>query len=85
MKKIALYTIFDKKSMRYDTPFFAHGDIHAKRHFIMLIRDNTTMVSQFRTDFELYRVGFFEVVNGDLEVGSKDLIMSGNEVTNENK
>lgn len=76
--KIAMYTIYDKKGKRYDTPFFAFSDVHAKRQFIMMV-EGTGMIAQFKDDFELYKLLYFDIPLGDIELLRKELIMTGTE------
>lgn len=83
MRKIQMYSVFDKKSDRWDTPFFAFDNIAAKRHFIMMIRKEGSMINQFSTDFDLYHLGSFDVENAEvLLVDRLTILLSGNEVKN---
>lgn len=81
MQKINMYSIFDKKSNRYDTPFFTFDEIGAKRHFIMITRDKKSMVSQFKDSFDLYHLGVFDIVTGEFKY-EKELILEGKEIQN---
>ncbi len=67
MEKLGLYSVFDEKGGRYDTPFVAISDVNAVRHFQLMIRNNGTMVSTFKNDFTVQKVGVFNVLTGKLE------------------
>lgn len=63
---IYCYSYYDKKSELFDTPFFTRGDIYAGRHFVMEIRKGTTMLSQFKDDMILYKIGSFDNHTGEI-------------------
>lgn len=71
-----MYTYIDQKSKRADTPFFCHNDINAERKFIMDIRNKETIVSQFKDDFTLIRVGFFDIEKGTF-IEEEEVIREG--------
>lgn len=68
MRKIKLYSIYDLKAQRYDTPFFCKDDINAKRHFIMMADQNGSMVNTFLKEFELRLLCEFDVLLGVITV-----------------
>lgn len=67
MEKVTIYAVYDKKAERYDTPFFAMNDLFAERRFVMSIEDNKSIISRFKNDFQLVRLGFFNVLDGVME------------------
>jgi hypothetical protein len=60
------YSIFDKKSASFNTPFFAINDEVARRSFDDLIRDKRTLVAQHPEDFGLFYIGLFDQETGEL-------------------
>lgn len=81
MEKLEMFGIYDRKAKRYDTPFFTLNEIHAKRRFIMMLRNNETVFANFYEDFSLVRLGLMNIVSGRLEARDNDLeiIMTGAE------
>jgi hypothetical protein len=61
MNNFIAYAVYDRKAINYDVPFFAKSDLFAKRKFVMdvMARSRNTMISSFKDDFELHRVGEF--------------------------
>lgn len=76
---LGMYTIFDKKSSQYDTPFFCQKDLFAKRHFEMLICKDGTMLNNFKDDFELHLIGYMDTQMGDFIV-SREFIIAGKDI-----
>ena len=79
MEKIKIYAIWDKKAKKYETPYFTFDDIFAGRRFLMLQdeTDNPSMLSKFSEDFELRRLGSFNLLTGQIEAESPEKIMDG--------
>lgn len=85
-KVIQMYSIFDKKSDRFDTPFFTFDEIGAKRHFIMMCRKKGTMISTFKNEFQLVHIGSFDVNDGMMEVlNNQKVVLTGLEVLIDDK
>lgn len=78
-EKIGIYTIYDEKSERYDTPFFALNDIHAKRRFIQLCQKDDTMLKTFKQDFKLFEIGTFDVLTSEISINHR-LLLSGSQI-----
>jgi hypothetical protein len=66
MQELGIYSIFDEKGERFDTPFCALSDLNAERHFQMMIQKNGSLVSTFKNDFSLHKVGSFDVISGEI-------------------
>lgn len=79
MQEVYLYSHYDKKGDRFDTPFFTANDMFAKRLFIMNIQDGKSIMSNFKEDFELFKVGKFNVITGELE-SCKEMIEEGKKI-----
>lgn len=81
METISLYSMYDKKSERFDTPFFSIDDVNAKRKFVMAIHDNKTLISQFKNDFQLHKLGTFNVLTGKLnDLQDEVIVLEGNQI-----
>lgn len=78
-QNIAAYSYYDKKAERYDTPFFAHNDLWAKRAFYMAIERGDSYLSTFFKEIALYRVGSFDVVSGEITIENV-LVVEGKDV-----
>lgn len=79
MEILTCYAMYDTKAKRYDTPFFAFDDVQAQRRFIMAINNPETVISQFKSSFELQKIGTFNVITGEITF-EKDIILNGNDV-----
>lgn len=60
----AMYAFYDTKSKSYDTPFFCKNDLFAKRHYKMITEKEGTLINNFIEDFELHRIGYFDIKDG---------------------
>lgn len=81
MRKLMMYSMYDKKSNRYDTPFFCFDDVGAKRHFIMTARNEKTTVHNFKDEFELWKIGEFDVENGTFYYEDQSiLVLEGKQI-----
>lgn len=80
MLKIKMYSIYDKKSRRFDTPFFANDDVNAIRHFTMLVNDKKSMLSEFKDDFQVHSLLQFDIITGEIKTFNKEIIVEGNQI-----
>lgn len=83
--KIRINAFYDKKSKRYDTPFFTQDEIATKRHFIMAIRSEGTLLNQFKDDFEVHYLGLFDVDKGLILVDNPQTVMCGDQIAKEER
>ena len=60
-KWLEIYAIYDKKSEKFDTPFFAHNDVFAKRRYLLMAEEERSPLSMWPEDFALFKVGRFNV------------------------
>lgn len=82
-KEINVYCVMDLKAEMFDVPFFARNDLFAGRKFMMDIRNRKdSMVSSFKDDFELYKIGSFDMDKGEFISDGRKLILKGLEVEN---
>lgn len=78
-QKLGLYAVYDKKGEAYDVPFFARSDLLAKRRFIVDVRNPQSLLSQFRDDFVLVRIGIWHQDTGVIDAFCETLV-EGKEV-----
>ena len=71
---LGIYAINDKKGEKYDIPFFAHSDLFAKRRFMMMANEPGTILHQFLKDFDLHKLGNFDVVTGNIKPQNKVVV-----------
>jgi len=74
MDVIYLYGIFDKKSGYYDNPYFAVTDIYAKRRYLLMMEEKQSPLKLFKDEFELHKVGSFDIQTGKVEQFSEVLL-----------
>lgn len=82
-----LYSVRDLKSGSFGAPFAAPTDGSACRMIVSSMEDPKSMLSKFASDFELYRVGYFNEDNGAIEASMSFVcqILSLKEAANEAK
>lgn len=78
-ENLSMYSIFDGKAERWDTPFFAENDLFAQRHFYIISCKNGSMLNTFLGEFELYRLGTFNIITSEYTKSHK-LIKTGKEL-----
>ena len=64
---VGMYAFFDTKGNRYDTPFFCQNDLFASRHYKMVSEKEGTMMHTFKNEFNLERLGWFDLQTGGFE------------------
>lgn len=83
MKNLLMCSFYDKKSERFDTPFFTQGELMARRHFIMSIQKEGSLMQSFKDDMELHKLGEFCYNTGEImvnETSIPELILKGKDV-----
>lgn len=65
MKK--MYTIKDAKSESFNPPFFNHTHGEAERNFQELVNDNSSFVSKYPEDYDLYYLGTYDERTGKFD------------------
>ena len=83
-EQVNIYAYYDKKSDKYDIPFFAKDDIQAMRKFKLdtIANDGQSIIGQFKDDFRLYRIGMYDIKEGYLYQKSLEVVMHGKDITN---
>ncbi len=66
-EELQIFAIWDKKSEKYDTPFFAYNDIFAKRRFLIMQSEKKSPLAMWPEDFELHRIGNFNITDAGLK------------------
>lgn len=62
LNSVAVYSILDKTAEQYGPPFVAKNDNVALRMYNRLIEEERAVI----TDYELYRIAFFDNVSGSI-------------------
>jgi len=83
MEKIGLYSIYDKKGERYDTPFFTSTDLFATRVFMLRMQEEKSFLKQWPEDFILYKIGDFNVIDG-IFINDDRVIIEGKQIQSNN-
>ena len=71
-----IYSIYDIKGERFDTPFFAHSDLFAKRRYLLMMEEERSPLAMWQGDFELHLIGRYNVRTNVL-IEEKELILEG--------
>lgn len=61
------YAFFDTKAGAYLPPYFANNLVNAMRQAEMVARDKQNPISMWVEDYALYKVGFFNEYDGQLQ------------------
>jgi len=80
MEILGIYAIRDIKSERYDTPYFAISEIFAKRRFLLMVDEEPSVLSKWRNEFELHKLGDVNIITGKVIHVEIQVILSGNEI-----
>ena len=76
---LTINAIFDKKSKRYDTPFFASSDLFAKRRYLIMANEEKSPLQMWKNDFELHKLGTFDTGNGKC-TNKPEVLLTGEQV-----
>lgn len=77
--ELGVYAIYDTKSEKYDTPFFAVSDLFAKRRYMIMAEEEKSPLRIWAKDFELHKLGNSNMDSGDLVTGKK-IILEGKSI-----
>lgn len=64
------YSIKDKKAEIFHPPFYKNTHGEAERAFHQLVNDEKSTIHKYPEDFELYYVGEFNDITGQLKAAS---------------
>lgn len=74
MQKLCIFTIFDKKAVAYNQPFY----YHQKGQAIRALQDNVAQVdspiSKHPEDYALYKIGEFDDQSGEISSTKPEFI-----------
>lgn len=73
-ENIGIYAIRDRKAEKFDVPFFAANDLFAERKFTLMVKDKGSIVNQWKNEFELKRLGWLNVMTGEIQVDNHIVI-----------
>lgn len=76
LSDFGLYSIYDKMADRYSAPNMAVNDAVASRMF----GHEMTKVAVSPDDYELYKLGEFSSITGEISLCAKRLVLSGEQV-----
>ena len=76
---LRIYAIYDKKGERFDTPYFAHSRLFAKRRYLLMMEEDRSPLSMWPGDFELHMIGRYNVRTNTL-IEEKELVLEGNSI-----
>lgn len=62
--KLGIYSVFDKKTVVYGQPFFAHTHGHAIRMVQDSVDKEGNPLSKYPDDFTLYHIGVYNDADG---------------------
>jgi hypothetical protein len=71
---LMIYGIFDKKSLTYDTPFFAVSDLFAERRFRLMCNEKPSVLNTWTEEFALVRLGKVNIITGAVEADFEDIL-----------
>lgn len=77
MNVLKMYSIHDVAAQAYGTPFFAANDIAAIRVLTGLVNDPNTIYHIQPSDFTIYCVGSFDVIEGHITADELRRVRNG--------
>lgn len=61
---VRLYSLYDKRTQLFSSPFAAVNDDTAVRMVYGLLNDRSTTVAQYPEDYDMWRLGMFDDASG---------------------
>ena len=61
------YSLLDTKAQTYTNPFYFAQNGEALRALDGIVNDGQTQVSKYPEDFQLYKIGTFDDVSGEIK------------------
>ena len=81
---LGMYSFYDTKADRYDTPFFCQNDMFANRHYRMISDKKETMINKFKREFNLVRLGYYHMEAGEF-IEFPETLIEGKHLPKEEK
>ena len=72
-----LFSVWDSKAETWSVPFASDNKATALREFATLVQDGRTLIGMHPADFDLYKVGVFDVESGIVKSLSLDHLANG--------
>ena len=66
--KLEIYSVYDKKAEKFETPFTMFNQAVAVRLFKTQVEDPTMLIGKNPEDFSLFYCGEFDVIQGKIKV-----------------
>lgn len=63
---IKVYSVFDKKTLFYHMPMFAHNKGHVLREMMRLLKKQTEF-SEYPEDYDLFEIGDYNDASGEIK------------------
>nr|UXQ87975.1 MAG: nonstructural protein [Microvirus sp.] len=80
---LAMYSIYDEKSLTWTTPFFLNNNGTAIRQFTDAVNDSQTQFNKHPTDYSLYHLGTFNDNEASIASDKPAFLVKGIELLNE--
>lgn len=74
---LQIYAIYDMKAKAYLQPFYMHNGEMATRDFTNIVNDPQTRVGRNPEDYQMFHLGQFDDITGELSPQPPMLIASG--------
>lgn len=74
MQKLCIFTIFDKKAVAYNQPFYYHQKGQALRALEDNVNQNDSPISKHPEDYALYKIGEFDDLSGEIHATKPEFI-----------
>ncbi len=84
LDNIKTYTIFNRETQEWGIPFFVKTDIQARRWFQKIANDTRNIITE-PTDLELYKIGSYNDITGEILPTTKELIERGKKINESTK
>lgn len=76
-----MYSVYDKKTGVYMSPFFANHDAQAVRMFTSACKSQDSLLAEYPEDFELYCLAEFDPDSGEIRaLDGKKFLVAGSSV-----
>lgn len=78
-REVGIYTYYDREAKAYDIPFHTFSDLNAVRKFKIDAENKGSVVSEFTAEFDLYKLGSFDMHTGEHTI-KHELLIEGNKL-----
>lgn len=69
--EVKIYSVFDKKSSRYDMPYYFHNDGTMIRGISSMFNKKGTIHGDYPADFSIHEVGTFNDMSGQITANTQ--------------